>query len=301
MKAHGDQYSLTADSARAVITAVGAGIRQLSVDGIDLTPGYRADVVRPYYAGAVLMPWPNRVRDGRWSLDGEPQRLDITEPEHGNALHGLLCFTAYQPVAQTDSSITLAATVFPQHGYPFTLATTVRYTLVGDGLQVTHSVTNTGCRPAPVAIGAHPFLCIGDVPAADLTLTVRADTHIDVDDRLNPVGSGPVSDGNWDLRAGRRVADLDLDDSWTDLHIVDGGSTHTLRAPDGRTVSLWADEQFGYVHVFTTRRYPTADGLGTAVAIEPMTAPADALNSGRGLRWVAPSTTWSASWSITFG
>jgi aldose 1-epimerase len=109
-----------------------------------------------------------------------------------------------------------------------------------------------------------------------------------------------VHGGYWDLRAGRLVADLDLDDAWTGLHMSDGGSTHTLSAPDGRTVSLWADEQFGYLQVFTTRRYPAGDGFSTAIAVEPMTAPADALNSGAGLRWLEPGQDWSASWSIRY-
>jgi aldose 1-epimerase len=82
--------------------------------------------------------------------------------------------------------------------------------------------------------------------------------------------------------------------------MTNGGSVHTLSAADGRTVSLWADEQFGYVQVFITRRFPRGDELMTAVAIEPMTAPADAFNSGDGLRWVKPGECWSVSWAISY-
>ncbi|MGJ6122384.1 aldose 1-epimerase family protein [Mycolicibacterium sp. Y3] len=298
--AHGLEYELSDGRVRAVLTGVGAAIRELAVDGVDLTPGYRPDVLRPFYSGTVLMPWPNRVRDGRWTHRGVTQYLDITEPRRANALHGLLCFTEYRLLEHTDSCAVLGAQVFPQHGYPFQLDTRVRYALVDDGLHVTHTVANTGPETAPVGIGTHPFLCIGDVPTAALTLTVAADDHIDVDDRLNPVGVSPVRGGYWDLRGGRLVADLDLDDAWTGLHMSDGGSTHTLSAPDGRTVSLWADEQFGYLQVFTTRRYPVGDGFSTAIAVEPMTAPADALNSGAGLRWLEPGQDWSASWSIRY-
>lgn len=298
---HGTEYQLARGAARAVITGVGAAIRRLSVNGVDLTPGYRSDVLRPFYSGTVLMPWPNRVRDGRWTHEGTTHLLDVTEPHRGNALHGLLCFTDYQLLEHTDAAISLAARVFPQHGYPFHLETQVRYALADDGLHVTHTVVNVGPDPAPVAIGAHPFLCIGDVATSELTLTVAADQHIEVDDRLNPIGVAPVTGGYWDLRTGRRVADLDLDDAWTGLHMTAGGSTHTLQAPDGRTVSLWADDQFGYIQVFTTRKYPIGDRFVTAVAVEPMTAPADALNCGTGLRWLETGHVWSASWSIRYG
>ena len=36
----------------------------------------------------------------------------------------------------------------------------------------------------------------------------------------------------------------------------------------------------------------------TAIAVEPMTAPADALNSGLGLRWIEPGASWSGHWGI---
>jgi aldose 1-epimerase len=299
----GDEYELSLQSTRtvrAVITSVGAGIRSLSVDGVALCPDYDTRDVRPFYSGVALAPWPNRIRDGRWSHDGVPHQLDITEPDLGNALHGLLCFTEYRIVHRGPGEISLAAPVHPQHGYPFHLHTEVRYVLTDDGLRVTHFVRNSGDASAPVALGAHPFLTVGDVPADQLILTVAADSHIEVDSRLNPVGVHRVDGTRWDLRSGCAVAELDLDDAWTDLHIVAGTSTHTLYAPDGRSVSLCADQTFGHVHVFVTRRYPRAGRVVTAVAVEPMTAPADAFNSQSGLRWLAPGEAFSASWSIRY-
>ena len=300
----GEQYELTLDvagrSVRAVITEVAAAIRHLSVDEVEITAGYDDDTPPPFGSGIVLVPWPNRVRDGRWTYAGQTLQLDITEPVRGNALHGLLRHTPYQLVERTESAVTLRAGVFPQSGYPFTLDTTVRYTVVSDGLRVMHTVCNVGTACAPVAVGAHPFLTIGDVPADSLSLTVSADRHIDVDDRLNPVGVTPVHGTAWDLREGRLVGTLDLDDAWSGLTMAGGGSTHWLSAPDGRAVSLWADEQFGYIQVFITREFPRAGELTTAVAIEPMTAPADAFNSREGLRWIEPGECWSMSWAIRY-
>ena len=56
---------------------------------------------------------------------------------------------------------------------------------------------------------------------------------------------------------------------------------------------MWAGEGFEYVQVFTTDRFP---GHDLAVAIEPMTAPADAFNSGRSLRRLAPGESWTLEW-----
>jgi aldose 1-epimerase len=285
---------------RAVIAEAGAAIRQLSVDGVEITVGLDVDAPVPFFCGAVLVPWPNRVRDGRWVQDGRTHQLDINDGRYRSALHGLVCDTTHQVVARSGSSITLAAPVVPQRGYPFHLHTEVCYRLVADGLTATHTVLNLGSDRAPVAIGAHPFLAIGDVPTETLTLTVNGSHHIDVDDRLIPTGCTAVPGTEWDLRSGRVIADLDLDDAWSVPAAFDGGSVHTLRSPDGRTVSLWADESFGFVHVFITREFPRAEQFVTAVALEPMTAPADAFNNGVGLRWLAPDETLSASWGIGY-
>src|SRR5690606_4908271 len=161
-------------------------------DGVAVTEPYDHDSLPPFGCGIVLAPWPNRVRDGRWQLDGETQQLDLTEPARDNAIHGLLRNTPYTVVDRTDAAITLAATVFPQHGYPFMLDTTVRYELVEGGLRVTHTASNRSDAAAPVAFGVHPFFRIGDVPVEDLVLTLAAGTRVGVDDRLNPTGDVAV-------------------------------------------------------------------------------------------------------------
>jgi aldose 1-epimerase len=292
----GQQHVLTRGGVRAVITELAAGLRHLSVDGVELVQDYPDDAQAPFCAGIVLVPWPNRIEDGRWVHEGTTLQLDITEPDKNNAIHGLLRNSPYQLVEQTADLVTLAAEVFPQHGYPFHLETSVRYSLTDDGIAVTHEVRNVGASPAPYAVGTHPFLKIGDVPTADLVLTVNAATHIEVDDRLNPVRQHPVEGTRWDLRSGMRVADLDLDDAWGDVQTVDGASA-VLRAPDGREVRLLQDAEHKYLQAFITRIFP---GAGTAIAVEPMTAPAGAFNTGLGLKWLQPAESWSVGWGIQY-
>jgi aldose 1-epimerase len=137
------------------------------------------------------------------------------------------------------------------------------------------------------------------VPTADLMLRLDAASHIEVDDRLLPTGEVPVDGTDWDFREGRRVGDVNLDDAFGEVGSHDGTVTHTLTAADGRTVSIWADDEFDYVQVFTTRDFPGEEG-DVAIAVEPMTAPAEAFNSGRGLRWLGPGEEWQLSWGIRF-
>ncbi len=287
---------------RAVVTEIAASLRELDVDGVALVQDYPADAQPPWCAGWVLVPWPNRVAGGTWSYDGAAQQLDITEPDKGNALHGLLTRTPYGVGAHTTDSITLDAGISPQPGYPFELSTSVHYQLVEDGLLVTHRLENTGHRSAPVALGAHPFLRLGSVPTDELTLYINAATHIEVDERLNPSGiTTDVAGTRNDFRAGQLVGVVDLDDAWSDVRREeDGSSLHYLEAPDGSQVQMFMDASFGYIQAFTTTEFAADGGMVTAVAVEPMTAPADAFNSGEGLRWLEPGEAWEASWGIRY-
>ena len=301
--ATGKQFELTRTSgrglSRAILTEVGGGLRFLSVGDVQLVETFPESATPPLGAGSVLVPWPNRVEDGVWRWNGVRQQLDLSEPDKHNAIHGLLRHTAYAVREHTDDAISLTATVFPQHGYPFQLDTAVSYQLEEDGITVSHEITNVSGTAAPVAIGAHPYFRIGDVPTSELTLTLAATTHFEVDARLNPLHEVPVEGTEYDFRCGRLVDDLRLDDGFGGV-VFDGAgdgavARHTLHSPDGRMLTLWQDASFGYVQAFTTRTYP---GRELAIAIEPMTAPANAFNSG--VRWLECGESWTATWGIRY-
>ncbi|WP_423922463.1 aldose 1-epimerase family protein [Frigoribacterium sp. 2-23] len=299
----GEQYELVLDEGghvvTAVVTQVAAGIRSLAVDGASLTESFAADTAPPSACGITLVPWPNRVAQGRWTLDGAVQQLDLTEPSKGNASHGLLRYTAYRPVDLEPHAVTLAATVFPQHGYPFQLDTEVRHELVPDGMVVTHTITNVGPGRAPFAVGSHPFLRVGDHDIATLRVELAAATAFDVDENSIPTGTSPVAGTPRDLRGGAVVGDLDLDTTFRDIDTdAEGARRVTLTAPDGSATEMWGDAAFSYMQVFTPRNFPRGEGQGLAVAAEPMTAPPNALASGEGLLWLDEGATWSASWGI---
>jgi aldose 1-epimerase len=293
--ATGRQYEIRRDDAFAVVTELAAGLRLYSRAGVQLTETYGNAEISPGAAGITLAPWANRVEGGAWFLDGKKQQLDITEVSRNNASHGLLRNASYALVEESEYSVTLEATVFPQHGYPFLVRHRVQYLLAEDlGLVVRQTLANDSASPAPFVLGAHPYLRLGDQAVEDLVLTVAAATRLVADGQLIPRSAEPVS-GDADLRAGRHVGGLDVDVALTDLTFDGGLARHTLSAPDGRSVSLWQDETCQYVHVFVTTEFP---GRSRAVAIEPMTGPANAFNSGDGLRWLPPGGSFTMSWGV---
>jgi aldose 1-epimerase len=193
--------------------------------------------------------------------------------------------------------VSLVHRVMAQSGYPWAVDLHVLYDLTAEGLVVTQTATNLAPEPAPYASGAHPYLCVGDA-IEDLELHLPARERVVVDDRMLPTGTRPVS-GDDDFTAPRRIGDLELDAGFGGLVHVDGRATTTLVDPTtGRGVALWVDEHHRWLQVFT----PPADGPRRGIAVEPMTAPADAYNSGTDLVTLAaagsPGDELSVSWGI---
>jgi aldose 1-epimerase len=299
----GELIELRTDRADATIGTLAAALLGLRVDGHELTERTPPTRLPGHGSGIVLAPWPNRVRDARWTHDGATQQLDVTDPSRGNAIHGLLRNTAYRIRERSDASVLLGAVIHPQHGWPFLLDTWVRYALADDGLTVTHGARNLGGARAPWAVGAHPYFRVGDVPVEQLSLEVRGAHYLELDDRLVPVAVHEVEPGSaLDLSTPRVLGDLDLNVAYQDVATGPAGAA-VLTAPDGSRTVVWQDEPFRWLQVFTPRDFPhvAVDGTETqalAVALEPMTAAPDALNSGEGLVWLEQGESWEASWGV---
>ncbi len=91
----GEQVELTLGDQRAVVVEVGGGLRSYAAGGRELLDGYGIGERATSGRGQVLVPWPNRIQDGSYEFDGERQQLALTEPEHANAIHGLVRWTAF--------------------------------------------------------------------------------------------------------------------------------------------------------------------------------------------------------------
>ena len=289
----GEQIDLVAGATHAVVTGVGGGLRALEVDGRARVEDFDADATPPMGAGMVLVPWPNRIAGARYSWQGREYALEVTEPARGHAIHGFLRRRPWTVAERAEDTVTLTADVDPAWGWPGPLHVATTFAVDPAGLTVTHALTNTGDADVPAALGAHPYLRVGDTPPADCTLTLAADRIVDVDGALIPTAVRPVTPDE-DLRGGRRVADLTLDTCFGAAAGPDG-VLGVLRAPDGAATALWADADVRWVQAFTP---DDLAGRGRAVAVEPMTCPPDAVHSGTDLTVLAPGETWRFSWGI---
>jgi len=294
----GQQFVITSGDYEAVVTESGGALRALSHAGRPLIDGFGEGASSSGGRGQLLMPWPNRIRDGRYSFDGAAQQLALSEPSRRNASHGLVRWAAWSLVAHRPDHVTLSYRLMSQTGYPWTLDLEVGYALGPDGLTVTQSATNRSGTPAPYASGAHPYLQAGAGPVDGWTVELPASVRIVTDgERLLPLDTEGVEGTAYDLRAPRPLGDLALNHAFGRLARDEHGrATARLRAPEGTGVELWVDEHHDWLMAYTADDVPAT--ARRSLAVEPMTAPIDAFNSGVDLVRLEPGQRFSASWGV---
>jgi aldose 1-epimerase len=288
----GEQWSIGADGCEAVIVEVGGGLRTYHAAGRPILDGYGVDEMCVGGAGQVLAPWPNRIRDGRWSWHGTDYQLPLTEVAKHNAIHGLVRWRPWTKVSAAADSITVRCQIDPQPGYPFSVLVSTTWTISADGLRADHQATNTGPGPAPFGLGVHPYLLVPDVSPDDLVLRLPAETALRTDERGLPVGEYRVAESAVDFTVGRKIGSTQLDTAFTG-----GVSTARLSTQDGVGVELAMDESFHWIQVFTADTLPPPRRR-RSVAVEPMTCRPDAFNSWRDVRVLEPDQSWHGSWTV---
>jgi aldose 1-epimerase len=297
----GEQFAISGGGYDAVVTESGAALRLLTHGGRDLVDGFAEDEMSAGGRGQLLMPWPNRIRDGQYSFDGQDHQLALTEAKRHNASHGLARWAAWTLEEHTEHSVSLQYRLMAQSGYPWLVDLHVLYDLSADGLTVTQTATNLSDRPAPYASGAHPYLTVGDGPVDTWELTLPAATRSLTDDRLIPVGVEDVSGTPYDFRGGRALGDLALNHGFTDLVRDEQGQASTfLRDPEtGRELEVWVDGQHRWLLLYTAD--DVAATARRSLAIEPMTANADAFRTGEDLLTLAPTGQSGDEVSVSWG
>jgi aldose 1-epimerase len=297
----GRQYALTHGQQRAVITEVGGGLRAYAVADEDVIDGFAEDEMCTVARGMPLLPWPNRLRDGRYTFAGVTHQTALTEPARLNAIHGLTRWLSWKARDHQADRVTMELLLHQQDGYPFTLSLAIEYELSERGLSVRTTATNAGSHALPYGAGHHPYLTVGTERIDDALLRIPALLSLEVDDRLVPTGRAiPVEGGALDFLELRPIGSTRLDTAFAGLvSDTDGLTRIQLRAPSGRpSLTLWMDETYRFLMVFTGDTIPQVDRRRRSLALEPMTCAPNAFQSGEGLLVLEPGHTMSSTWGI---
>lgn len=207
----GRQVEIAVGEQCAWVVEVGGGLRAYSARGREMLDGYASDEMCSSARGQCLVPWPNRIRDGRYEFAGMPQQLPLTEPERQNAIHGLTRWANWTIAERAADGVTMEHLLHPQPGYPHTLRLAVEYRLDSDGLTVRTTATNVGASACPYGAGAHPYLTVGTPTVDSVVLQAPGRTRLTSDERGIPIGvepwTGPSTTSGVRGRSGTR--------SWT--------------------------------------------------------------------------------------
>jgi aldose 1-epimerase len=292
----GDQYEIAAGDRVAVVTEVGATLRSYAVDGRDVVRGFGADEVISGGRGQQLLPWPNRIRDGRYTFEGTLHQLSLSEPDRHNAIHGLVRHVPWQLVSHTADRVEQAVRVYPQSGWPGAIEARIVHAVGDAGVVTQVQVQNIGSTSVPFGYAAHPYLTVGEATVDDVVIMVPAERYLAVDDRLLPVDLILVEGRDEDLRSAAPLGDRRFDTALTGLR-RDADERWRARLERGdRWAELWAGQGLDWIQVFTGN-----DRRDLSVALEPMTCGPNAFNPGPthdGMIILRPGESVSLEWGI---
>jgi aldose 1-epimerase len=294
----GEQIEIALGDQRAVVVEVGGGLRTYSAAGRELLDGYGIDEMSTSGRGQVLIPWPNRIQDGSYEFEGERHQLPIDDVDEKDAIHGLVRWVAWTAGEREPHRIVMEHVLHPRPGYQFSLALAIEYRLSEEGLGVTTKATNVGRVSCPFGSGAHPYLTLGAKTVDSVILRAPARTVLRSDERGIPVGAASVEGTEYDFRRPRAIGPTKLDHAFTDLERDEHGLARVqLRDPrGGRELTLWVDESYPYLMLFTGD--PLPDVNRRSLAVEPMTCPPNAFRTGRDLVRLEPGQSFTGNWGI---
>ena len=244
-------------------------------------PDASAFLTRPTrYGIPILFPWPNRIRDGRFTFEGREFQLPIA-PGAPHASHGFVRQRPWtvQSAGADEGGAFCRASIDIGEGsddaWPFPGRLTLEYRLFGSTLSIQAEARNVGSTPMPMGFGIHPWFDVpfgSDTPRDAMEVRAPGKRYWELDETLCTTGpTSPVADGI-DLRAWSPVAGRFIDDVYTDLVLQDGWFTAEIRDPaNGRAIAVRSDATFREHVVFAPLH-------SDVVCLEPYTCATDASN-----------------------
>lgn len=243
-----------------------------------------------------LHPWANRLGRGAFEVAGQEVDLELgglplKRDERGLPMHGLLSaapgWKVERHVELDDGGVLVASFDFGAYpllleAFPFPHRVQIEARLDGAELTIGTTVTPTGEAAVPVAFGFHPYLRLPGVPRAKWVLEAPVGERLLLDERHLPTGEREPAEIAPGPLGSRTYDDAFLAPA--------GGAPFALRG-GGRRIELRMGAGYPFTQV-----YAPADT--DAVAIEPMTAPTNALVTGADLTTVGPGESFGASYAI---
>lgn len=286
--AQGDEMTIVPDC--------GANLLDLKFGGVSVLDGFQtpeALAAGDWGRSIVLVPFPNRLRDGKYSFEGKNYQFSINNADTNNAIHGLGMQAPMQiaTIETTEAAATLVCK-WQYDGsdaaYPFPFLFQIAFILRGGALDMKMSITNNGTHAIPAGLGWHPYFRIAE-KSDMVSLKMPEADMIEIDERMLPTGIKKPFDTYKNMTL---IGNDTLDNGFL---ITEKGTTATttIEAAAGK-LSFWQQlDTARFVQVFTPPHRQS-------IAIEPMTCNIDAFNNNDGLVILEPNNTLDCVFGMCF-
>lgn len=280
----------------AIIRKHGAGLNSLTFRNRNLVePFLLGQPAR--YRGDLLAPWPNRIRDGKYLVEGKTYEVPINETNRQTSLHGLINNLNWDITIKSRNRVELGVELLESISFPTSLIFRAIYALSDKGLTIEIHANNSGTKRAPYGVSIHPYLIAFPSEKVDQwKLAMNSDQVLAVDQkRLLPLQLCEVSELNYDFRQGAKIGNRFIDHAFK----VDESKPRliSLFSQNGNGVEMTFDSSARWIQIHTADRNGDSDSR-SCLAVEPMSCPPDAFNSKIDLIWLEPNQSTSSSWRI---
>ena len=276
---------------------VGCSLRHRGDELLGQRGGLRNYVAQRSTMGIPLLyPWANRLARRRFSVAGREVDLDspslpIAFDPNGLPIHGLLAGAGgwrverHEPSADGGvlaAALDLGADPALAAAFPFPHRLSIEASLAGGELTIATTVVASGGAPVPISFGYHPYFRLPGPDRADWEVEIPVPERLELDREMIPTGD----------RQAVRVAPGPLGNrTFDDAYLAPPGAKSFALAGGGRRIEVSFAEGYPYAQVYA----PADDDV---VALEPMTAPTNALISGIGLRILEPAEEYRATFAV---
>ena len=286
---------ITRGSYTAEISNLGAALATLKFEDKNLI---EPRLHSRYFSGEILAPWPNRIADGKYSLNGNDFQLNVNEKVRNNALHGLVFDKYWKVSSKSENRISLQITIDDSEQYPGILELEMTYQIDNQGLSSTLTATNQGEIELPYGASTHPYLMVPGVESVDDYILQIGASQVYLTDeaRLLPIKIVDVADASLDFRQPAKIGSNFIDHAFKLDPTFE--SSVSIKDDSGEGVLMSFNDATKWVQIHTADRNGAADGR-KSLAIEPMTCPPDSFNSGIDLVLLKPKQSHSLSWRIS--
>lgn len=287
----------------SIIPKFGANLNQIilrknmtTYSIISGSKNYKEMIKNKWFKSAKLIPFPNRINNGKYSWDNKSYQLQINSIKQNQSIHGLLYNKEFE-ISKTKISENMASLEFEYYynkedaGFPFCFKTLIKHALIDNkGYKCTTTIKNMDTKRIPIGDGWHPYLKTNE-KINNILLKIPSTKMIQTDEKMIPTGHTKLFqkflnpskireeklDIGFALEKKEGIAITELYDPQQDLRIV-----------------LWQEtgkRKYNYLQIFT---HPSR----MSIAIEPMTCNIDAFNNKEGLITLKSDESFKACYGI---